>query len=337
MSTDAGTDTIELGGREYRWTELDVPITERGRQWWHPGIVAAADGSLRLVDQLARRLITVDPAGAVIASVAIPHETGHGLAIDPPTGGTWIADPGSAATVDGGVVHETESPGFVSLVDERGRPVIELPTPDVNVYRTNPYRPTAVALVSDPAGPSADAGQVWVADGYGQNLVHRYGRDGGYLGTIEGIAAGGPFLEPHALLVDDRGPEPRVLVADRAHHAIRVFDRHGAELDRIDTGAGTLPSALAHLGEQLLIVDLNGGVLALDPDGSLGAVGRSGRTPDEPGWPNRVDPAGAVEPPGAVAGAFNSPHGIAVAADGRVIVAEWLLGGRLIVLEPAGG
>src|SRR5215212_8851562 len=90
---------LDIGGREYRWSEIDLPLASRGRQWWHPGIAVAPDGSIRLVDQAARQLLTLDPDGSLMTAVAIPHETGHGLAIDPATGGTWIADPGTAATV----------------------------------------------------------------------------------------------------------------------------------------------------------------------------------------------------------------------------------------------
>jgi hypothetical protein len=35
------------------------------------------------------------------------------------------------------------------------------------------------------------------------------------------------------------------------------------------------------------------------------------------------------------AGKFNSPHGIATDCDGAIYVSEWLVGGRLVKLDPS--
>ena len=57
-----------------------------------------------------------------------------------------------------------------------------------------------------------------------------------------------------------------------------------------------------------------------------------------PGWPNGVDELQhPVRAPDLAHGRFNSPHGLAVDADGSLYVAEWLIGGRMIKLAPAAG
>ena len=54
---------------------------------------------------------------------------------------------------------------------------------------------------------------------------------------------------------------------------------------------------------------------------------------DVEGWPNNADESGSPIPTKLLeSGKFNSPHGMAVDADGNIYVAEWLIGGRVTKL-----
>ena len=81
--------------------------------------------------------------------------------------------------------------------------------------------PTDVAVAPD--------GEIYVTDGYGNSVVHRFAADGAHLATW-GRPGGGPgeFTTPHAVAIDGRD---RVLVADRENNRIQLFDRAGAYLD----------------------------------------------------------------------------------------------------------
>ncbi|MCH8900464.1 MAG: hypothetical protein IH942_08265 [Acidobacteria bacterium] len=64
-----------------------------------------------------------------------------------------------------------------------------------------------------------------------------------------------------------------------------------------------------------------------------GSVSAAGEDADADGWPNSKDSDGQVVPTSLLEpGKFNSPHGMAVDADGNLYVAEWLIGGRLTKL-----
>ncbi|MBS0518814.1 MAG: peptidase [Proteobacteria bacterium] len=77
--------------------------------------------------------------------------------------------------------------------------------------------PTAAALASD--------GEIYVADGYGNSHVHRFGADGRLLQSWGGPGTGpGAFTTPHAVVIDRRG---RVLVGDRENNRVQLFDRDG--------------------------------------------------------------------------------------------------------------
>lgn len=81
--------------------------------------------------------------------------------------------------------------------------------------------PTDVAVAPD--------GEIYVSDGYGNSVVHRFAADGGHLATWGRPGSGpGEFTTPHAVAIDRRD---RVLVADRENNRIQLFDRAGVYLD----------------------------------------------------------------------------------------------------------
>jgi DNA-binding beta-propeller fold protein YncE len=75
----------------------------------------------------------------------------------------------------------------------------------------------------------ATSGDVFVADGHGNNRVVKYSPDGRFiLAWGRQGSAPGEFEVPHAIAIDSRG---RVLVADRDNNRIQIFDQEGGLLD----------------------------------------------------------------------------------------------------------
>lgn len=62
------------------------------------------------------------------------------------------------------------------------------------------WSPTAVAVIEE-------TGDVWVADGYGQDLVHRFDMSGQHVRSLTGEEGAGRFSCPHGLVVDRRRGE----------------------------------------------------------------------------------------------------------------------------------
>jgi hypothetical protein len=121
-------------------------------------------------------------------------------------------------------------------------------------------------------------------------------------------------------------------VADRSNRRLVVYSVDGSFLRTISVAELTSPSALAIAGDMLVVAELFGAITALDiEDRSIGALGDESVT-TRPGWPNRLD--GGTYAPHLHAMSFNSPHGVTADANGNIFVAEWLVGGRLVQLEP---
>ena len=320
----------------YRWQEAwgDLPRVRDRHAWAHPGLAVGPGGSVFVADTAEPRLHVLDGAsGSRIRSIPIPTEDAHGLAMESSAAGPrlWLADVGSRLWIRDGQSTSTGSgQGRVAILDLQTGAWLDVEPPHHDAYRESAYRPTHVTV--DPGGDD-----VWIADGYGAHLVHRYGRDGAYRSTLSvgGRGSADGFDTPHATFVDRRGPEPRLLVTDRGHRRVRAFNLDGVAMDDLPATGLTSPSGISALGDLTLVAELNASVAVLDPDGHL--IGRIGEgTPPEArgGWPNTRRSAGSVVRPRLVPGRFNSPHAMDVGPDGSIYVAEFVLGGRLVRITP---
>jgi hypothetical protein len=219
----------------------------------------------------------------------------------------WAVDTGFKQYVHGPDVEMVRRDGRVVRLTDG----FELPRPyPVDVK----YSPTSVAV---------DArGSIWVADGYGQNVVHRYTEDG-----VLDLTVDGGFTRPHcATVVDDT-----LLICDRTNARIQEYDLDGNLQRTLGVGVVVTPTDLVATCNLLVLTDFTAArVTVLTRDGELVAhVGEGDRSPDEDAWPNARDAEGNLVRPPLRAGVLNSPHTLAADANGDVYVAEWLIGGRV--------
>ncbi|MBI1356464.1 MAG: hypothetical protein GC160_19145 [Acidobacteria bacterium] len=152
-----------------------------------------------------------------------------------------------------------------------------------------------------PAGVAHDsAGNAYIADGYRNTRVVKYGPKGDYITHWGGKGtAQGQFNLVHGVTLD---PDDQVYVADRGNNRIQVFDADGKFL-RMWEGFGT-PWALDwDPREKVLWVcdGDNGRVLKFTAKGKL---------------------LGGFSSDGPAPGQLHQVHGIAVGADGAIYVAE---------------
>jgi hypothetical protein len=225
---------------------------------------------------------------------------------------------------------------FQSGLDGRRRRALEQPA--VDAYAAAGWAPTDVAVDERRLGGSGD---VWVADGYGASLVHRYAADGRHLATLSGEEGAGRFDQPHGLLLDRRGPTPELLVADRINGRIQVYDLDGRFRRAFGEGILRGPTHLAADADRLVVTDLLAGrVTILDANGGL--VAHLFAQPEPPGswdevedhWPLVHSDDGTLTGAPFEPGVFRTPHGVAVDSRGTIYVTEFAIGGRVAVLTP---
>ncbi len=298
-----------------------------GDGWAHGGVASIPGGAVVVTDPGGSQLLVLSSAGRLEQRIPTDAYQAHGLALaaiaDRPA--IWISDTGFRVGVRGSTAEKI--PGgrgqVFAVGPSDGARIMELDPPDHPSYRQAEYCPTSTAV-------DGGAGEVWVADGYGASLVHRYTAYGRYLASLDGETGAGRFDCPHSVFIDRRGAEPRLYVSDRGNRRVQVFDLDGGFVRSFGEDVLTSPSGFAVIGNRHVIPELRARMVVVDEDDAFEFAIGSEEVAERPGWPNRLDEDGDLVPPDPVpAGVLNSPHAIASDDAGHVYVTEFFLGGRL--------
>jgi hypothetical protein len=338
------------------WAELSA-VAGAASCWVHNAVVATDGGEI--IAFHAGQLVAFDTEGRLQRVVETGLTEGHGITLvrECDDEYLWVSDPGfvfSCGADDGdpnwaplfgkGVQCHTRTPRVVKMsLDGQIHSELAIPPQDpaIPAGPMGPCCPCGCAVDEERFGGSGD---IWVADGYGSGVMHRYDRHGNYRSTLTGDEAGQRLACPHAVFIDRRRKVPELYIADRVNTRVVVYDLDGGYLRTFGEQFLNSPSDFARWGELLVVAELYGRLAVLGPDDTL--LGYIGADPDpaaaqgwptQPGWPNALTDDGRTEIPDLPQhDRFNSPHGVATDTDGHLYVSEWLLGGRYTKLSIRG-
>jgi hypothetical protein len=346
-----GHERADLPRHEFTpdWADLST-IPGATASWAHNGLVVTDSGEL--IGFHAGQLVAFDRQGRVLRVIRSGLTEGHGITLvrEGADEYLWITDPGFVHVCDneegdeawaalfGKGVHVDSGEPRVVKMTLSGEIRAELPIPPRDAA-TGPgmmgtYCPCGSAIDEERFGGSGD---VWVADGYGSSLVHRFDKHGSHVAALTGEEGGGRFVCPHAVFIDRRPHKaPELYIADRENKRVQVYDLAGRYRRTIGEGFLSSPSGFARWGDTLVIAELYSRLAVLDADDRLiGYIGNDPDAedgqgwPDRPGWPNALTDEGYVQAPQLRdPDRFNSPHSVAVDSEGNLYVSEWLIGGR---------
>ena len=192
------------------------------------------------------------------------------------------------------------------------------------------YSPTQVAV-------APNTRDVWVADGYGSNVIRRYDASGKLLRELAGEAFPGRFARPHGLAFAEDGT---LYVADRRNRRMIAYSEQGDYQFHVD-GVAHSPCGFAIAGDVLYVPELFGGIKIFNRSLELlreigknvvqrpddGWTGQAGwGWPILPAWPDGIDANEAAK-------CWIAPHDVTVSEQGMIYVVEWVSGGRISCLQ----
>ena len=330
----------EIKGPQFQWIENWGEINQSVKSlhgWAHPGMATTSDNHIVTCDSGESTIMVFSSDGVLVNRWDGNFVDAHGITVAKESDEEvlWIADNGSKRLPD----YDYEYPpgsdnvsGRVFKVQFDGTEVTELPFPSSVEYKKSRYSPTSIAIDEHRFGGQGD---IWVSDGYGASLVHRFDASGKHNLSIDGTTGAGRFDCPHGIIIDRRHDTPKLYVADRGNARIQVFDLEGHYLRSFGEDFLSSPSGFVQLGEYMVIAELKSRLTIIDTNnGFAGHVFPGDSHIQTAGWPNEsIDGEEIIRPSKLNKEEFNSPHGLTADKDGNLYIAEWLIGGRITKLK----
>ena len=326
---------IGAGRHTYEWIDnwAKTPTSDSAAtSWAHHGVAITETGYIVTALQDSRTMVVLDKQGNIQNTWDSGLTASHGITIvkEDGTEYLWLADCGRNRLKEIGYEYPKaeQITGQIVKTTLTGQVILTLDTPNIPIYRHGDYMPTSVAVNEERYGGNGD---IWVADGYGQNYVHRYDKAGCYLNSINGKEGdAGLFNCPHGIWIDRRKREKELYISDRENQQLQIYDLDGLFKRSVGSNFLNSPSGFATHKDLLIIAELNARLAILDiNDNPICLIGDNSEVVSTNGWPNNVNDQDYVIPPQLLKpGKFNSPHGIATDSDGNIYIAEWLIGGR---------
>ncbi|HLH74227.1 MAG TPA: hypothetical protein VKX96_13145, partial [Chloroflexota bacterium] len=304
--------------------------------WAHHGVVVNEAGDVIACHPAYATLLVFDANGRLRRTIPTDLIEGHSMTLvkEGDTEYLWIADTGLKRTPESNYQYPMTSPGpRVVKMTLDGRVVAQIQRPSLAIYETGKYTPTWVAVHEKWHGGNGD---VWVTDGYGSSVVHRFTAEGSYAGSIDGTeGAVGHFSCPHAIWIDYRKADPELYVADRANNRLQIYDLDGHFKRVVGAEFFVTPTGFAQVGDALVVIELRARMTILDAaDRLLTHLGANQEVCTVDGWPNVKNADGIPTRTNLLRpGYLNSPHGIAADRAGNLYLSEWLIGGRYTKLQ----
>jgi len=168
-----------------------------------PGVAVDANDLIYLYTRAKPPVQVYDANGKFIRAWGDDTiETAHYIKIDG-GGNVWVADLGKHV-----VMQFTPEGKLLKTLGAPGEPGED---------ETHLNKPTDMVAAPD--------GDVFVTDGYGNNRIVHFNKEGKFVKTWGKKGTGpGEFDLPHSIVIDSKG---RLYVADRSNARVQVFDREG--------------------------------------------------------------------------------------------------------------
>ena len=271
--------------------------------------------------------VAVSSTGEVYISVQDPEAGVQVVAAD----GAFVRNlPGAPADLHGFVIHRDADGEFLYGVRLREQAVVKM-TLDGKIVMTIPSSafPEALKVRNARSGQLALAltdvvvapnGDVYVADGYASDVIHRFDRAGKYLTSFGGKKPPYAFNTLHKLAIDTRFQPARLIACDRANNRVIHLSLAGEFLGVVADGL-LLPAAVVIYRDYAIIGELRGRVTVLDKGGA--SVEQLGMNTDPGVGGNQIAPELWR------LGVFGAPHGVAINERSDLFVSEFSAFGRV--------
>lgn len=305
------TDTI-IGHGEYKYK------VDKGWGIQDPSRIPINDCHEMVLDKSGRIFMTTtgiqnnniviyDQGGKVLDSWGKNFPGAHGLTIsnEGEEEFLWITDP------ERHKVFKTNLNGDILMTINTPKEIKEYTKEDL-------FKPTETTI-----GPNGD---IYIADGYGENYIIQYTEKGEYIRHFGGKGDGAAEFDCcHGITLDTRNPENlTMLITSRAKQEFKRFTLDGEYIETIPLPGCSICRPVLHGDNLFFAVIVTKSWWAYD--GILAILNKSNKVISFPGGSEPIYDNGRLEEPTYDGQTFLNPHDVLVDNDENLYVPQWYSG-----------
>ncbi|GGC15171.1 peptidylglycine monooxygenase [Parapedobacter defluvii] len=296
-------------GRTYRqvkgWGELDAsrfPVKD-----CHEMVQDSKGRIFLLTNETRNNVLIYNTRGKLIDSWGKEYPGAHGLT---------IAGKGKDEFL---LITDTERHEvYKTTLDGKLLMTLDFPETAGLYEKKEAYIPTETTV--------APNGDIYVADGYGQQYILHYSADGKLKGWFGGRGEGDKFLDnAHGICVDQRSGDATLLITDRTRCCFKRFTMAGELLEIINVPGACVCRPVIH-GDLLYAAVLRSPDMNNANSGFVTILDKENRVISNIGGSEPIYRDGKLQPLSQQPSLFKHPHDVCVDRDENIYVAQWASG-----------
>jgi len=288
---------------DMKWGNLDAALTPV--KDCHEMVQDSKGRIVLLTNHTKNNIIVYDKSGKFLESWGTEYPGAHGLTLIKENGEDFLLITDYErhqvikTTIDGKVVFEIDYPA------ETGK-----------YSKKEEFKPTETAAV--------DNGDIYVADGYGNQYVMHYNQKGELQNVFGGRGThDGQFLNAHGICYDNRdASNPTILVSAREQNILKRFSLKGEYLYSVQVPGAFICRPVVH-GDNLYFAVLKSRQSAYSDSGFLLIMDKDDKVVSCPGATSPDYSSGQLKELYQSVRLFQYPHDVCIDEDENMYVAQW--------------
>ena len=288
-----------------KWGELNTlkhPVND-----CHEMVQDTKGRIILLTNETKNNVLIYNKSGKLLQSWGHEFPGAHGLTLNNENGKDYLY-----------ITDTNRHQVYKTTLDGKILMTIDCPM-DTGLYKKKEaFVPTETAI--------ADNGDIFIADGYGQQYVFRYSAGGKLLSYFGGRGEETKHLDnAHGVCIDRRKGTPTLLVTDRTRNCFKRFDMEGKLLEIIALPGACVCRAVIK-NDYLYAAVLRSPDLAKDGSGFTTILNKENKVVSNIGGTEPAYKDGVLQVMAQAEKIFLNPHDVCVDDDENLYVAQWASG-----------
>ena len=310
LFSNTNTKDLILGHGDFRYkVNMDWGLLDKNKfpvKDCHE-MVYTKDGSiLMLTNDIRNNIIKYNKDGKLIGTWGNDYPGGHGLTLRNEGGEEFL------------YITDTERNSVFKTTLE-GREVLKIDAPrDLESFidPTN-FKPTETAI--------SENGDIYVADGYGSQLILVYGQDGKLKNYFGGHGEDeDKFFNAHGIAIDNRFGKEKILVTARQKNQLKYFTTKGEYESTIDLDGAFICRPVIDR-ENIYLATIWSGDGA-ENTGFISILNKENKLVSAPGGNRPIYKGSSLSTMYQTLEVFQHPHDVCIDEDENLYVCQWSAG-----------